>query len=218
MSKIEFGRIKAAIFDFDGTLMDSMPDWCRKMLYQLDAAGILYPDDIIRRITPMGDIKAAAYFQELGLKKSLEDILEGMRSYALDAYSNRIIPKVGVRSYLQQLRRAGVPMCVLTASPREMITPCLSRNQMTDYFAFTRSCDEMGLSKAQTQIYHETAKLLGVCASECVFFDDNIVALTTAKAAGMTTVAVFDETSRPDWENIVSLADYAILSFEELLG
>lgn len=218
MNNAMFDGIRAAVFDFDGTLMDSMPDWCRKMLYQLDEAGVAYPDDIIRRITPMGDVKSAQYFQELGLQKSMEDILAGMRAYALDAYSNRILPKAGVRTYLQHLRTQGVPMCVLTASPREMITPCLARNEMTDYFVFTRSCDEMGLSKAQTQIYQATAELLGCAAAECLFFDDNIVALRTAKEAGMRTVAVYDDTSRDDWAAIVQLADYAIISFEELIS
>ncbi len=210
-------NVGAAVFDFDGTLMDSMPHWCRKMLYQLDEAGVAYPDDIIRRITPMGDIKAAAYFQELGLKRSTEDILAGMRAYALDAYTNRILPKPGVVAYLERLRSRALPMCILTASPREMITPCLLRNHMTDYFVFTRSCDEMGLSKAQTEIYQETAALLGLGVSDCVFFDDNLVALQTAKAAGMHTVAVFDETSRSDWDQICRIADNAIRSFEELL-
>ena len=218
MPNTMFDGIRAAIFDFDGTLMDSMPDWCRKMLYQLDEAKVAYPEDIIRRITPMGDIKSAQYFRELGLQKSLEDILAGMRAYALDAYSHRILPKAGVRAYLQHLRTREVPMCVLTASPREMITPCLARNEMTDYFAFTRSCDEMGLSKAQPQIYQATADLLGLTTAECLFFDDNIVALRTAKEAGMRTVAVFDETSRDDWAAITQLADYAIISFEELLS
>lgn len=212
-----FQTMRAAIFDFDGTLMDSMPAWCRKMLHQLDDAGISYPDDIIRRITPMGDVKAAAYFQSLGLNKSTEDILAGMRAYALDAYTNRIVPKAGVVSYLEQLRATRMPMCILTASPREMITPCLARNRMSDYFSFTRSCDEMGLSKAQTQIYHAVAELLSCRTEDCVFFDDNIVALSTAKAAGMKTVAVYDDTSREDWEEIKTIADFAILSFEELL-
>lgn len=213
-----FHNMRAAIFDFDGTLMDSMPDWCRKMLYQLDEAGVPYPDDIIRRITTMGDIKAAAYFKELGLQKSTEDILRGMHDYALDAYSNRILPKAWVREYLDQLRAAAMPMCVLTASPREMITPCLARNQMSEYFVFTRSCDEVGLSKAQTEIYHDTAALLGLGVEDCVFFDDNIVALTTAKQAGLRTVAVYDDSSRADWEEICRIADMAITSFEELLA
>lgn len=211
-----FYGMKAAIFDFDGTLMDSMPDWCRKMLYQLEQENIAYPTDIIRRITPMGDIKAAQYFQTLGLNKSVDEILSGMRSYALDAYSNRILPKEGVPQYLKRLQSEKVPMCVLTASPREMITPCLAHNALSDYFVFTRSCDEVGMSKAQTEIYDYTASLLGVPVSDCVFFDDNMVALRTAKAAGMRTVAVFDETSREDWEEIKIIADDAIRSFSEL--
>ena len=212
-----FLNAKAAVFDFDGTLMDSMPDWCRKMLFQLDEAGISYPADIIRRITPLGDVKAAAYFQELGLQKSEDEILAGMRAYALDAYSNRIVPKDGVKDYLTSLSRRKIPACILTASPREMITPCLARNKLTEQFVFTRSCDEMGLSKSDPAIYQATAALLGVDPADCVFFDDNIVALQTAKAAGMMTVGVYDATSDADWPAIVQQTDYAITSFCELL-
>jgi HAD superfamily hydrolase (TIGR01509 family) len=212
-----FSQAKVAVFDFDGTLMDSMPDWCHKMLYQLDEAGVSYPADIIRRITTMGDIKAAAYFQELGLQKTEDEILAGMRAYALDAYSNRIVPKDGVREYLCSLSQRNIPACVLTASPREMITPCLARNELTEQFCFTRSCDEMGLTKSDPAIYHATAALLGVKPSDCVFFDDNIVALKTAKAAGMITVGVYDATSDADWNDIRALTDHAIRSFRELL-
>ena len=75
----------------------------------------------------------------------------------------------------------------------------------------------MGLSKAQKEIYHAVAALLNCPTEECVFFDDNIVALKAAKAAGMKTVAVYDDTSREDWEEIKRIADVAILSFKELL-
>ena len=61
-------EIRGAVFDFDGTIMDSMPDWAGKMLNLLDTHHVVYPADIIRTITPLGDGGSARYFiDKLGL-------------------------------------------------------------------------------------------------------------------------------------------------------
>lgn len=198
---------RGAIFDFDGTLVDSMPDWSRKMLYQLDEAGISYPEDIIRRITPMGDRRAAEYFRTLGLKKSTEEILAGMRAYAEDAYRNRIICKPQVPRLLALLRARGVRMCILTASPRELVLPCLLRNGIEDFFSFVWCCDDLGMSKTQPQIYPKTAAALGIPVENCLFFDDNLSALQAARTAGMRTIAVADPSAAADREEIEKTAN-----------
>ena len=65
---------KHYLFDFDGTLVDSMPYWAGAMLDVLDTYGIKYSDDIIRIITPLGSLGTAEYFQKLGLDLTIEEI------------------------------------------------------------------------------------------------------------------------------------------------
>ncbi len=188
-----------AIFDFDGTLMDSMPDWAGKMLHLLDSHGVAYPDDIIRTITPLGDGGAANLFrQQLGLDMSLADIQKELDEYALPKYRDTILPKPGVVQLLEWMVAAGLPVCILTASPQHMIRPCLARNRMGHYFSFAWSCDDLGMKKNDPAIYHRTCAQLGTDPARTLFFDDNMLALTTAKEAGLVSVGVWDASSAGD--------------------
>ena len=119
---------KAYIFDFDGTLVDSMPTWSAKMLYVLNESGTAYPSDIIKILTPLGDLGSADYFtNSLGCTWTKAQMLQKMDEYALPKYRDDIALKDGVKAYLESLRKAGVSLHVLTASPHKMVDPCLQR-------------------------------------------------------------------------------------------
>lgn len=209
--------MKGVIFDFDGTLMDSMQQWSAKMLNVLNKYAIAYPENIIQIITPMGDRKAAEYFIGLGLPLTVAQILDALDDYAINEYTYKIVTKPYVIEYLALLRAQGIKMCILTASPQKMITPCLKRNGISTYFDFAWSCDDLKLSKAQAEIYTLTARQLGVDRQDIVFIDDNLLALTTAHAAGLQTIGIYDDTSAGDKAAIIKIVDRYVDSFEELL-
>lgn len=207
-----------AVFDFDGTIMDSMPDWAGKMLNLLDSHGVAYPADIIRTITPLGDGGSARYFiEELGLNMTPQAIQAELDAYALPKYRDSILPKPGVEAVLQALCAAGVPVCILTASPQHMMRPCLERNGLAPYFAFTWCCDDLGMKKNQPEIYARTCAELGTKPENTLFFDDNLLALTTATRAGMLSVGVFDESSAADEAAIRAATVRYLRRWEELL-
>lgn len=208
-----------AVFDFDGTIMNSMPDWAGKMLHLLDSHGVNYPADIIRTITPLGDGGSARYFiEELGLDMTPQAIQAELDAYALPKYRDSILPKPGVEAVLQALRAAGVPVCILTASPQHMIRPCLARNGLTDYFRFAWCCDDLGMKKNQPEIYARTCAELGTRPENTLFFDDNLLALTTATRAGMLSVGVFDESSAADEAAIRAATVRYLHGWDELLA
>lgn len=94
------------IFDFDGTLVDSMPCWSKKMINILDKNKIEYPKDIIRIITPLGDLGTAEYFRDvLQVKLSIEEMLAQMDEFAFPIYRDKIVLKDGVEDYLKMLKR-----------------------------------------------------------------------------------------------------------------
>ena len=96
------------IFDFDGTLVDSMPYWAQKVLGILDDCGVDYPSDIIKIVTPLGDRGTAEYMRDaLGVPLALEEIFRQMDEFALVKYRDVIEIKEGVREYLARLRAAG---------------------------------------------------------------------------------------------------------------
>lgn len=205
------------IFDFDGTLVDSMPTWAQKMLRLLDTNGIAYPPDIIRTITPLGDRGTALYFiEKLHLPLSPEEIFRQMDAYAGDAYAHRIPAKPGVPETLRRLRAAGCSLHVLTASPHKMLDVCLRRLGLFDLFDNVWSCDDFDTTKADVKIYTRAAAEIGVPVGDCVFADDNLRAVQTAKAAGMTVVGVFDETSAAEEPAMRAAADLYVRALPAL--
>ena len=199
---------KAYVFDFDGTLVDSMPTWSKKVLSVLDKCGVTYPDNIIEILTPLGDIGSAKYFKEkLGVTLSNDEMFKIMDEFALPRYRDEITLKAGVKEYLENLHSKGAKMSVLTASPHKMLDPCLKRNGIYHLFDYVWSCDDFGTTKADVTLYGKVANELGVSVADSVFFDDNIGAISTAKKAGMTTVAVYDKSAETFTEQIKNTAD-----------
>ena len=205
------------IFDFDGTLVDSMPCWSEKMLNILNKNQVSYPADIIKQITPLGDLGTAKYFQEvLGVQLSIEEMIAQMDEYALPKYRDVIGLKDGVREYLCQLKNSGCSLNVLTASPHKMVDACLQRLGVYDWFENVWSCDDFGTTKSNPQIYLDAVARIGSRVEDTVFFDDNINAVKTAAQAGLYTVGVFDESGADFAEELKSVADVYIATFSGL--
>ncbi len=205
------------IFDFDGTLVDSMPDWSQKMINILEKNNVEYPDDIIKIITPLGDLGTAKYFKEvLGVNLTIEEMIKEMDEYALPKYRDTIILKDGVMDYLKMLKENNCSLNVLTASPHKMLDPCLKRNGIYDLFDNVWSCDDFKMTKSDTRIYKEAVAKIGVKESDAVFFDDNIGAVKTAAEAGLYTVAVYDKSGEDFTDELKAVADLYIKSFSEL--
>ena len=211
-----FPRTKHYLFDFDGTLVDSMPYWAGSMLQVLDDHDISYGDDIIRIITPLGLLGTAEYFRSIGLDLPVEQILEEMNAYLTPLYCCKIVEKAGVRECLEAMKAAGIGLHVLTASPHRWLDPCLKRVGLFDLFDNVWSCEDFGTGKTNPEIYRAAALRIGSSITDITFLDDNINADRTAKTAGMPVIAVYDDTSRDDEPAMRDLCDGYIRDFFEL--
>lgn len=206
------------LFDFDGTLVDSMPTFIGMMKRILDENNISYGEDLIKIITPLGYKGTATYFKEkLGIKLSLEEIAALMTKYAIEEYTQNIPAKNNVVKTLEALKSRGAGLNILTASPHFMLDPCLKRLGIYDIFDNVWSCDDFETSKADPNIYVMAAEKIGVPVGEVLFLDDNINADKTAKEAGMKVCGVYDESSADCEDEIRRVADYYIRDFSELL-
>ena len=204
------------LFDFDGTLVDSMPCWSQKMLNILQKSGVDYPADVIRIITPLGDVGTARYFREtLGVPMTEEAMFAQMDAYALPRYRDEIPLKPGVEDYLRRLKAAGCSLNVLTASPHKMVDPCLKRLGVWDLFDHVWSCDDFDTTKSDPAIYLRAMERIGAPACEGVFLDDNIGAIETALHAGVFTVGVYDASGESFAERLRQTADAYLQSFAD---
>lgn len=209
--------MKHYLFDFDGTLVDSMPTWSGAHIRALEEAGIPVPEGFVETITPLGNYWGSKYTVELGLKISLEEYLDRLSKYLYGEYTTRILLKPFVREYLEKLKAEGAAVHVLTASPHLYVDPCLKRLEIYDLFEKVWTIDDFGLTKGQPELFREAAARLNARPEDCTMVDDNFTAIATAQKAGMKTLAVYDDSSAGSEGSLSALADCYIHTFEELL-
>ena len=201
-----------AIFDMDGTLVDSMGYWQRLSGEYLASKGVTEnTEPVLERIKAMTVAEAAALFvQVFRLPGTAEDVAAEMNAMMDEHYRRDIPLKRGVPDYLERLRQAGVRMCVASATTGELMEACLSRLDAAKYFEFLLSCEEVGSGKSRPDVFLEAARRLGAKPPEIAVYEAALHAALTARRAGFYTVAVYDDSSRSAWEKLTALTDEAI--------
>ena len=205
-----------AIFDMDGTLIDSMIFWKNLASEYLSSKGVTQiPADILERIKPMTMSESAVLFQqEFGLPGDPEAEMNAL----MDAHYRNDIPlKPGVREYLHLLHNRGVRMCVASATAEHLMESCLARLGVRDCFEFLLSCETVGAGKRSPLVYHESAKRLDATPPEIAVYEDALYAVQTAKNAGYYVVGVYDDSTAKNWLTIEKLADEIVLNWEEVV-
>ena len=204
------------IFDFDGTLVDSMPTFSKMMVRIFEENNLNYPEDVVKIITPLGYVGTANYAKSLGADLTVDEFIRIATEYMAFEYHNNIPAKKHVREKLIDLKKQGHSLNVLTASPHSVLDKCLQRLDMYDLFDNVWSCDDFGCSKAETKIYTAVAQKLNKDVKECCFADDNANAIATAKKAGMFVIGVYDPSSKEFVDEMKEIADKYIYDFSEL--
>ncbi len=205
------------LFDFDGTLVDSMPTYISAMLRILDDHGIPYEKDIVKIITPLGFIGTAEYYIDMGIQMGRDDLVALMKKSMEYDYFYNIPAKNNVISTLKKLKEQGASLHVLTASPHLTLDACLKRLGIYDMFENVWSCNDFNTTKSDPEIYRMAAKLIGKPVEEILFLDDNLNADQTAKTAGMKVCGVYDDSSKEYVDEMKAATDYYIYDFSELL-
>lgn len=200
---------KGAIFDLDGTLLDSMYIWDELGSDYLKGLGITPKDNLKEVLWPMTLTEAAQYFQiQYGVKDSVEEIISSMDHMIEHFYGEILQLKEGVPGYLEQLKNQKIKMCIATVTNRHLVEATLKRNGILEYFDFILTCEEYGSGKENPDIYLECLKRLGTSKDQTWIFEDTLHAIQTAKNAGFKVVAIYDTASKDKRDEIQKFADY----------
>lgn len=216
------GTCTAAVFDLDGTLIDSMQIWREVDEEFFARRGMPVPASYQEEIAHLGFTESARYTVRRYLpRESVPAVLEEWRAQVAEKYAAADAEKYfkpGALGYVRALHAAGVKLGVATASAPELFLPVLGAGGIAELFSAFATVDEAGAHKGCPDVFLLTAEKLGVPPSECVAFEDNLTALRAAKSAGMFAVGVFDEASRALEPQIRREADLYILNFSEMKG
>ena len=210
-------NIKAAIFDMDGTLIDSMWVWKKIDLEYLKRRNISLPKDLRFYIEHLSFLETAKYFKErFNIEDSTEVIMAEWTSMAYDEYKNEVKLKPGASAYLALLKSLGIKIGLATSNSQELLEVTLKNNNIYEYFDVICRTDEVLRGKDFPDIYLLAATRLDVSPDQCIVFEDILPAIIGAKAAGMKVVGVHDPNSEEDASKIKEYADHYILKYEEL--
>ena len=209
-------RIRGAIFDVDGTLLDSMFIWDTIGETYLRSIGYEPREKLNEVFKNMSLFQAARYYRtEYGVTLSIDEIMNGVNAMLERYYRFEVSLKPGVAELLAQLQASGVKLCIATATDRYLVEAALERCGVLSCFGAIFTCNEVGHGKDEPDIFEEALRFLGTEKAETVVFDDALYAVRTAKEAGFPVVVIYDSHEK-NQEGLRALADFYIEDFSQV--
>jgi HAD superfamily hydrolase (TIGR01549 family) len=209
--------MKYAIFDLDGTLLDSMWVWENIDLELLKYYGKTLSTELRERVKVLSVRQSCKLFKEVfSIKDSVEDILALASRIGAENYINFVEAKPFVFDALALLKRKNVRMCIATASMRENVIPAMTRLDLLKYFEFIITADDVSTGKDNPEIFNICADRFGAQAKDVFVFEDSLHALITAKNAGFKTIGVYDQTSESMKEKMMEISDHYLNDMSEI--
>ena len=207
--------LKGAIFDFDGTLFDSMFIWDTAGEVYLRSVGIEPREDLRKVLKPMSLLQSAQYIRECyQIPLTVEEIMDGVNRTVEGFYFHTVQPKEGVITFLEQMKVQEIKMCIATATDRYQVKSALKRCGMESFFSEIFTCTDVGHGKDEPIIFQNAMEYLGTTKANTVVFEDAYHAAKTAKADGFITVAVYDSHETKQVE-LHSVSDCFIENFTQ---
>ena len=210
--------MKGAIFDVDGTVLNSMGAW-------FDATDKFFKEQDIH-MTP----EEINVFKEMPLEESIpkirndnnldmtvEEIFAWFLKYVGLEYELHIPAKAGACEYIKNLHDSGVKIALATSGYKDMCEKSFKRLGIWQYIDACAFSSEVGVNKSNPDVYLLAAERIGIDPSECTVFEDIVTGLQGAKKGGFKTIAVADESNESQRDEMKELADMFIEDFKELL-
>ena len=208
--------LKGLIFDFDGTLFDSMFIWDTAGEVYLRSIGKEPEADLQKVLKPMSLLQSAQYIREkYDIPLSVEEIMDGVNRTVEGFYFHTVEPKPGVIAFLEELNRRNIKMCIATATDRYQVEAALQRCKMRHFFSEIFTCTEVGSGKDRPEIFRKAMEYLQTDHSTTVVVEDAYHAVYTAKQDGFYVVGVHDSHEIRQQE-LLHLADVYLSDYFDL--
>ncbi len=202
--------IRFAVFDMDGTLVDSMGYW-RGTIDELLAAAapdVRLPEDVHHRVQTMGPKRVSEYLADIGIFPEGFSLDEDARLKIMQGHYERdVAVKAGVRELLESLKAQGVRMGLATLTPRDLVDVCLKRHGLDAFFEFFYTSDEYPEGKSSPRIFLDAAKHFGTSCENIWLFEDCLYSVKTAKTLGMHIAITEDEEQKEHFAALYEIAD-----------
>ena len=211
-------KCEGAIFDLDGTLLDSMGIWHQIDVDFLAKRGFEVPEDYQRVITPMGSFDAAVYtIERFALDETPGGLIQEWLDMAYEAYSELLPLKPYAYDYVEKLHQTGRRLAIATSSERYLVMPALERTGLLPMLDTVVTVKDVSRGKGFPDIYEKAAGDLGLAPEKCAVYEDIIEGIRGAKAGGFLAVGVYERQYKGSYEEMKQESDVYIHSVEELI-
>jgi HAD superfamily hydrolase (TIGR01509 family) len=185
-------KIKAILFDFDGTILDTETPAYEAWQSIFADHGTTLPLSMWSQSigTNKSDFDPFEYLQERTCKSLDRDTVQRVRRARNRALIAKQGSLPGVSAWLDEARALGIPCAIASSSPREWIVPLLERLSLTGFFSVIATADDVSRTKPDPAVFLLAASKLGVIPSEAVAVEDSAHGVRASVAAGAFTVAV----------------------------
>ena len=209
--------MRAAIFDMDGTLIDSMPAWRNLNAEFIRSHGMTLTPEQEQELYSLTGTQVIPYFKEhFGLESDFETLCAMACRSMEPVYAAGLPLKPGAAQYLDRLRARGVKLVLATATPPRQALIALNRMGLVSKLDYIYSTEMIGPSKNQPEFFDKLCTLIGERKEDCVMFEDSLYAMRGAREAGLGVIGITDSTNLRDREDILKACDRLIDSYDEL--
>lgn len=209
-------QMAGAIFDFDGTLVDSMNIWVHMASNYLKSIGVTPSKNVDTQVFRLSLVDAARYLVDtyhLGIPEA--QVHHALNQGVEDAYFNQLELKPSVPELLAYLHENGVKMCIATASDRYLVEAAVKRIGLDQFISKIFTCTEQNVTKSTPHIYQIAMEYLGTNRKNTMVFEDSFHAICSAKKDGFVVAGIYDETEKENIAQIKEVADYFLQSGED---
>lgn len=209
-------EITGAIFDCDGTLVDSMGMWSHAFTWLCERYGVEgVPMERVESISLRDG--CALLHDEYGAGSSVDEVYEDMCAHVRDAYEHEVPLMPGAREFLDELAASGVPMILASSTPVRELRCALAANDLAGYFVDVVSTEDVGgRDKEFPDVYLEAARRLGTPRSSTWVFEDAPFGVRTARRAGFPVVGLMNDHDGRREEDVRPWCDVFVHGYAEL--
>lgn len=209
--------ISGAIFDADGTLLDSMWIWNDIGIRYLESLNIIPEADFSKKLITMSLNQSVEYIkQHYYIKEDSDRMIHDISRLANDFYEYEVKLKPGVLNILMWLYQRNIPITIATSSDKSYLIKAFRRLDVLKYFKKIYTCVDYNTNKNLPYIYIKASETFKCNKENIYIFEDAYHAAKTAHEAGFKLIGIFDESAKADTSKIKAISDIYLNSFTEL--
>lgn len=186
----------------DGLLVDSEPHWRAAERDVFGSVGLQLTDDECKQTTGLPILDVVQYWYQrapwISADRTNQALADAITANVHERIANLAEPMPGAVEALAFFSERGIPTAIASASPMSLIEIVVDRLNIRSYLTLWHSATLEARNKPAPDVYLGTARRLGVLPAHCLTFEDSGNGLTSARTAGMITVAVPADFERGD--------------------